>query len=48
MGAVKLYLHLEKMLMKKNQYSKKKLAEFGYENIVDYVFDICKMTLEEI
>ena len=25
-----------------------KLAEFGYENIVDYVFDICKMTLEEI
>ena len=24
-----------------------KLAEFGYENIVDYVFDICKMTLEE-
>ena len=24
-----------------------KLAEFGYENIVDYVFDICKMNLEE-
>ena len=26
---------------------KQKLAEFGYENIVDYVFDICKMTLNE-
>lgn len=26
---------------------KDKLNQFGYENITDYVFDICKMTLEE-
>ena len=26
---------------------KDKLTEFGHENITEYVFDICKMTLEE-
>lgn len=26
---------------------KKKLYSYGYENMVDYVFDICKMTLNE-
>ena len=26
---------------------REKLAEFGYENMVDYIFDVCQMTLDE-